>query len=51
MPPVTRVITARLRNAPAETIKTLHAELAAVGMPGRGKGDILHYVFIGPEPF
>jgi hypothetical protein len=32
MPPVTRVITAGSRGVPAETIKTLHTELATIGL-------------------
>jgi len=37
MPPVTRVITVRSRNVPARTIRALHGELAAVGLPVVGE--------------
>jgi len=36
MPPVTRVMRAGTSDVPAETISTLHAELAAVGLPVTG---------------
>lgn len=36
MPPITRIIRARSSDAPAEIIRTLHAELAAVGLPVSG---------------
>jgi hypothetical protein len=36
MPPLTRTITARSANVPVDTIRTLHSELAAVGLPVNG---------------
>ena len=37
MPPITRVITTRSRNVPARTIRALHTELAAIGLPVAGE--------------
>src|SRR6185437_8832831 len=36
MPPITRIVGASSTDTPVETIRALHSELAAIGMPVRG---------------